>query len=112
MASSREYLDYILEQLSDLQGITYRYMMGEYILYYEDRVVAGIYDDRFLIKDVKGAREMMPQASLEIPYQGGKPMLLVEDIDDKEFLAELFHRVVMEIPLPKKKSGRLKSSKL
>ena len=105
MASNKEYLAYILEQLSELEDIRYRAMMGEYILYYREKVVGGIYDDRFLIKSVKSARESMPDASLERPYEGAKEMLLVENVEDKEFLMELFKAIYDELPAlkPKKK---------
>ena len=77
--------------------------MGEYIIYYQGRVIGGIYDDRFLVKNTKAAKELMPDAPLEVPYEGGKEMLLVEDIDNKAFLKELFESMVGELPLPKKK---------
>ena len=89
MASGREYLDFILEQLSGLENITYRAMMGEYILYYSGRIIGGIYDDRFLVKPTKSALAMMPDADREIPYEGAKEMLLVDNVDNREFLAEL-----------------------
>ena len=105
MASSKEYLAYILEQLSGLEDIRYRAMMGEYILYYREKVVGGIYDDRFLIKNVTAARESMPDASLEKPYEGAKEMLLMENIEDKEFLMDLFKAIydALLTPKPKKK---------
>ena len=103
MASSKEYLDFILEQLSELEDISYRAMMGEYIIYYRGRVVGGIYDDRFLVKDVKAASELMPDASLELPYEGAKEMLLVDDIDNKVFLKDLLEAMYDELPEPKKK---------
>ncbi len=106
MASSKEYLAYILEQLSDLEDIRYRAMMGEYILYYREKVVGGIYDDRFLIKNVTSVRESMPDASLEKPYEGAKEMLLVENIEDKEFLTELFKAIYDELPAPKPKKKK------
>ena len=106
MASSKEYLAYILEQLSDLEDIHYRAMMGEYILYYREKVVGGIYDDRFLIKNVKSARESMPDASLERPYEGAKEMLLVENVEDKEFLMELFKAIYDELPALKSKKKK------
>ena len=89
MASSKEYLNFILDQLSGLDGISYRAMMGEYIIYYNSKIVGGIYDDRFLIKPVKSAVTMLPNAKMELPYKGGKEMLLVEDVDNKEFLQDL-----------------------
>lgn len=103
MASSKEYLDFILEQLSELEGISYRAMMGEYILYYGGKIVGGIYDDRFLVKVTKSSREMMPDAELELPYEGAKEMLLVDDVENKEFLRELLETMYPELPLPKKK---------
>ncbi|EEW37062.1 TfoX/Sxy family protein [Granulicatella adiacens ATCC 49175] len=106
MASSKEYLAYILEQLSELEDIRYRAMMGEYILYYREKVVGGIYDDRFLIKNVKSARERMLDASLERPYDGAKEMLLVENVEDKEFLTDLFKAIYDELPAPKPKKKK------
>ena len=103
MASTKEYLDFILEQLSGLDEITYKAMMGEYIIYYRGKIVGGIYDDRFLVKNVKTAREMMPDADLELPYEGAKEMLLVDDVDNKEFLRELLEAMYDELPVPKKK---------
>lgn len=103
MASSKEYLDYVLEQLSLLDDISYRAMMGEYIIYYRDKVVGGIYDDRFLVKNIKPAAEMMPEASLELPYDGAREMLLVDDIENKEFLKELLDAMHDELPTPKKR---------
>jgi len=103
MASSKEYLDFILEQLSELEGISYRAMMGEYILYYGGKIVGGIYDDRFLVKVTKSSREKMPDAELELPYEGAKEMLLVDDVENKEFLRELLEAMYPELPLPKKK---------
>ena len=106
MASSKEYLAYILEQLSELEDIRYRAMMGEYILYYREKVVGGIYDDRFLIKNVKSARERMLDASLEKPYEGAKEMILVENVEDKEFLTNLFKAIYDELPAPKPKKKK------
>ncbi|MBP5580989.1 MAG: TfoX/Sxy family protein [Ruminococcus sp.] len=103
MASSKDYLEFVLEQLSELTDITYRAMMGEYIIYYQGRVIGGIYDDRFLVKNTKNARALMPDVPLELPYDGAKEMLLVEDIENKAFLKELFEAMVNELPLPKKK---------
>lgn len=103
MASSKEYLEFVLEQLSLLDDITYKAMMGEYIIYYKGKVAGGIYDDRFLVKPVKSAVAMMPEADLELPYEGAKEMLLVDDIDNKEFLRELFDAMYDELPAPKKK---------
>ena len=106
MASSKEYLDFILEQLSDLEDITYRPMMGEYILYYRGKIIGGIYDDRFLVKPVKSALDMMPDADREIPYEGAKEMLLVENVEDRAFLKELFEAMYAELPAPKAPKNR------
>lgn len=103
MASSKEYLEFVLEQLSELNDITYRAMMGEFIIYYQGRVIGGVYDDRFLVKNTKTARKLMPDVALEVPYEGAKEMLLVEDIENKEFLKELFEAMVEELPVPKKR---------
>ena len=103
MASSKDYLEYILDQLSGLDDISYRAMMGEYIIYYRGKVVGGIYDNRFLIKPVKTALAMMPDADLELPYEGAKEMLLVDDVENKEFLQELLEAIYDELPAPKKK---------
>lgn len=106
MASSKEYLDFILEQLSLLDGVSYRAMMGEYIIYYQGKVIGGIYDDRFLVKPVKSAKALMPDASYELPYEGAKEMLLVDNIDNKEFLKELFEAMADELPEKRKKKDR------
>lgn len=105
MASSKEYLQYILEQLSDLDDISYRAMMGEYILYFRGKIVGGIYDDRLLVKPVKSAISYMPKASYELPYEGAKEMLLVDEIDNKGYLTGLFKAMYDELPVlkPKKK---------
>ena len=103
MASGKDYLEYILDQLSGLDDISYRAMMGEYIIYYRGKVIGGIYDDRFLVKPVKSAVNMMPDAEMELPYEGAKEMILVDDVDNKEFLRELLEATYSELPAPKKK---------
>ncbi len=103
MASSKEYLAFILDQLSAPEDVSYRAMMGEYIIYYRGKVVGGIYDDRFLIKPTKGALSMVQDAVMELPYEGAKEMLLVEDVDDSEFLQKLVQAVYEDLPAPKKK---------
>ncbi len=105
MASSKDYLEYVLDQLSGLDDISYRAMMGEYIIYYRGKVVGGIYDDRFLVKPVKSAMAMMPDANLELPYEGAKEMLLVDDVENREFLRELLEAMYVELPTPKKKTN-------
>ena len=101
MASTKGYLDFILDQLSGLDGIAWRAMMGEYILYYRGRIVGGIYDDRFLVKATKSAAAMMPHAERELPYEGAKEMLLVDNVEDREFLRELLDAMFDELPAPK-----------
>ncbi len=103
MASTKAYLDYVLEQLSGLEDISFRAMMGEYVLYYQGKVFGGIYDNRFLVKPVPSAKALMPDAPSELPYDGAKEMLLVENIEDKTFLAELLQAMEKELPAPKKK---------
>jgi TfoX/Sxy family transcriptional regulator of competence genes len=103
MASHKEYLDFILEQISELEEITYRAMMGEYIIYYRGKIVGGIYDDRLLVKPVKSAISLMPDANYELPYEGAKEMLLVNDVDSKDFLTRLFNAMYNDLPAPKKK---------
>lgn len=103
MASSKEYLDYILEQLSELDDVTCHAMMGEYIIYYRGKVIGGIYDDRFLVKPTKAAVALMPTSRMELPYEGAKEMLLVEDVDNREFLRRLVEVMYPELPAPKKR---------
>jgi len=103
MASSKDYLDYILNQLSELDDISYRAMMGEYIIYYRGKIVGGVYDDRFLVKPVKSAVAMMPDADLELPYEGAKEMLLVDDVENRELLRELLDAMYPELPARKKR---------
>ena len=101
MSSHKEYLNFILEQISELEEITYRAMMREYIIYYRGKIVGDIYDDRLLVKPVKSAISLMPDANYELPYEGAKEMLLVEEVDNKEFLTKLFEAMYKELPLPK-----------
>jgi TfoX/Sxy family transcriptional regulator of competence genes len=103
MASSKDYLDFILEQLSELDDITYRAMMGEYIIYYRGKVAGGIYDDRFLVKPTKSAVSMMPDADMKLPYEGAKEMLLVDNVENKEFLRNLLEAMYEELTVLKKK---------
>lgn len=105
MASSRSYLEFILDQLSSLKGISYKAMMGEFIIYYQDKIVGGIYDDRFLVKPTKSAKLLMPEAALEIPYEGAKEMLLVDDVDDRNFLNKLLESMVNELPAPARRKS-------
>ncbi len=111
MASDKEYLDFILDQLSELQEITFRPMMGEYILYYRGKIAGGIYDNRLLVKPVKSAIALMPDAPFELPYPGAKKMLLTENVDDRDFLRNLFECMYPELPAPKQKKPAQMGSK-
>ena len=106
MASSKDYLQFVLEQLSELQEITYRAMMGEFIIYYRGKIVGGIYDDRLLVKPTKSAISYMPTVTYEIPYENAKEMLLVEEVDNKDFLMGLFDVMYDELPTPKPKKKK------
>lgn len=101
MASSEEFLSFILDQLSNLDEISYRKMMGEYILYFKNKIFGGIYDDRLLIKPVPSAISFLPDAPLEKPYDGAKEMILVEDVDNKDFLCDLILKMYDELPSKK-----------
>ena len=103
MPSSKEYLTYILDQLSELEDITYRPMMGEYILYYCGKIIGGIYDNRLLLKPVKVVMDQLGQTRLERPYEGAKEMILIEDLEDKLFLARLIKDMYEVLPAPKVK---------
>ena len=104
MPSSRDYLEFILEQLSELEDITYRYMMSEYIIYYKDKIIGGIYDDRFLVKVTKASEEMIENNVKDIPYPGAKEMILVDDLDNKQFLKSLIEAMYEELPINKTKN--------
>lgn len=106
MASSKEYLTFILEQLSGLDGVSYRAMMGEYILYYKEKIIGGIYDDRLLVKPVETVQKYIPEAVLVSPYPGAKEMLLVDNVDSKDYLTTLFEAMFEELPAPKPKKKK------
>ena len=110
MASSKEYLTYILEQLTEVEEITHRAMMGEYIIYYRGKVIGGVYDDRFLVKPTKSAVAMLPDAPMQLPYEGGKEMLLVDNLEDKSFLAELLAAMYPQLPMPKPRKKKVKEA--
>ena len=103
MASDKSYLEFVLEQLGELDGVTWRAMMGEYILYYRDKVVGGIYDNRLLVKPTPSAKRLLPNAPTELPYEGAKEMLLVDEIDDRARLCELLRAMEPELPAKKEK---------
>ena len=106
MASSKAYLAFILEQLSELEDITYRAMMGEFIIYYRGKIAGGIYDNRLLVKPVKSAIAYLPVARYELPYEGAKEMLLINEVEDKRFLTGLFHAMYDELPDSKQKKNK------
>lgn len=101
--STPEYLEFILEQLSGLNGVTYKAMMGEFILYINGRIVGGIYDNRLLVKPVDVAKQLMPDAEMQLPYPGAKPMLLVDNVDNRQFLQNLFSQMYSQLPEPNPK---------
>ena len=103
MPSTKAYLDFILDQLSEAGDVSCRPMMGEYVLYYRGKVIGGIYDDRFLVKSVPSAAALMPHAQKELPYDGAKEMLLVDNVDDRAFLRALLEAMYPQLPEPKKK---------
>ena len=106
MASSKEYLDFILEQVSELDNVSYKAMMGEFIIYYKGKIIGGIYDDRLLVKPIQSAINYMPNAVYELPYDGAKEMLLVDEVDNKEFLIGLFDAMYDDLPAPKPKKKK------
>lgn len=106
MASSENYLTFILDQLSELDGIAHRKMMGEYLLYIGGRLFGGIYDDRLLVKPTPAALALLSDAPQEPPYPGAKPLLLVEQVDDRELLTGLVRAMEPELPVPKPKKPR------
>ena len=106
LSTSRQYFDFIAEQLSALDGVSYRQMMGEYIIYYKGRIIGGLYDDRMFIKPVRAAAELMPDASEQAPYDHAKPMLVCDRVDDREFLAELLEAVYPQLPESSKKTKK------
>lgn len=108
MSTSKEYLNFVLEQLSELEEISHRAMMCEYIIYYRGKIAGGIYDNRLLIKPTESAKSVMPSVTYEIPYKGAKEMLLVDNLDDKGFLKELFEAMYDELPVPKPKKKKAK----
>ena len=103
MPSTREYLDFVMDQLSELDDVSYRAMMGEYVIYYRGKVVAGIYDDRFLVKPTPGARRILPNAPMEIPYPGGKAMIMIEDIENRDLMRHVLNAIYADLPISKRK---------
>ena len=103
MPSSRDYLQFVLDQLSAVEGITVRQMMGEYLLYIHGKLAGGVYDNRLLVKPTASARALMPDAPDETPYPGARPLLMVQNIDGRDFLSDLFHALDQDLPAPKQK---------
>lgn len=106
MATSKEFLNYFTEMLSSVEGITLRAMMGEYVLYFNGKVIGGIYDNRVLVKDIPSARKFLPEAQLQLPYEGAKLMIYLEDFENAEFVKGLFEAMFEELPMPKPKKKR------
>ena len=100
MPSSKTYFEFIQKQLSALEEVTYRAMMGEYIIYYRGKIVGGIYDDRLLVKPTRTAKALTPAVDCEAPYEGAKEMLMVDNVDDREFIEGLFRAMSAELPAP------------
>ena len=111
MATSKDFLNFVLEQLSELDEITYRMMMGEYIIYYKGKIAAELCDNKFLVKPVDAAVKYIPNAVYEPPYEGAKPMILVENLDDREYLTGLFEAIYPELPAPKPKKKKQEETK-
>ena len=103
MSTTKEYLSYAAEQLSDLKEISFRPMMGEYLLYVREKLVGGLYDDRLLVKKVPAAQAMLPTGREHLPYEGAKPMLRVEEVDDSAFLTALMEALYQALPAAKAK---------
>lgn len=99
MASSKEYLDFVLDNLSSLHDITYRAMMGEYIIYYRGKIIGGIYDNRLLVKPIPGVWHILADAPTEVPYPGGKPMIMISDVENRKLLATLFNAIWNEFSI-------------
>lgn len=108
MPSSKEFLNYVLDQLSNLEDISYRYMMAEYIIYYKGKIAGGIFNNRLMIKPVKAAMNFLKEPVYDIPFDGAKEWILIEDIDDKDFLTNLFKVIYDDLSFPKKKSTKKK----
>ena len=107
MSVQKDFLCFVLEQLSDLEDLSYRSMMGEYVLYYRGKIAAYLCDDRLLVNPVDAAKALLPDAPAEAPYEGAKEMLLVENLENRECLVRLFQEMYPELPLPKAKTKRI-----
>ena len=106
MASRKEYVNFIMEQLKEAGDVSSRAMMGEYVVYYREKVIGGIYNDRFLVKPTESVKKLMPEAVYELPYEGAKEMILVDDVDNREFLKKLLEAMYDELPAPKPKKKK------
>lgn len=102
MATSKEYMEFLMEQLSELDGVYYRSMMGEYLIYYKDKVAAYICAERFLVRPVPSAIRLLPEAEYDSMTDGGRKKLLrFDDVDNRELLIDLFVSIYEELPKPK-----------
>ena len=106
MSTSKDFVAYVMEQLSGLEEVSNRAMMGEYVLYYKDKVIGGLYDNRLLLKPVPAALELLPDGPMELPYQGAKKMLLIEDLENRELLERLFTAMYDQLPATKKRAKK------
>lgn len=106
MSTSKDFVAYVMEQLSGLEGVSNRAMMGEYVLYYKDKVIGGLYDNRLLLKPVSAALELLPDGPMELPYEGAKKMLLIEDLENRELLERLFTAMYDQLPATKKRAKK------
>lgn len=111
MPSSDEYLEFILDQLRGLDDVSHKKMMGEFILYFKGKVVGGIYDNRLLVKDVPSVHSFLPDCRLELPYEGAKPMVAVDDVDNSDLLCRIIEAVCDALPKPKPKRSKPLSPK-
>lgn len=97
MATTKDYLQYILDQISDLDNITYRQMMGEYILYYNWKIIWWIYDNRLLLKPTNKVKELINNLEMQIPYPWAKEMIYVDNVDNSDYLKELINKTYNEL---------------
>ena len=106
MASSLDYVKFVAEQLSDAGEITYKKMFGEYGVYCNGIYFAAICDDRFLVKITDGGRKLMPDCETQLPYEGGKPMFFITEVDDSDFLKELARVTCSELPMQRRETAK------
>ena len=106
MASSLEFMEYVFDQIKGIGEITYKKMFGEYCVYYKDKIVGLVCDDQFLIKKTTAGKEILPNSEEIPPYEGSKPCILIENLEDKKLLKELILKTYQELPEPKPKKKK------